>query len=110
MRYITNYGVQITLLHPNCTLEHLGFLPGWLDENDPTPAKEQLGRNYMHGGGWRPFTGFKMIREFCLKFPGDPILRPIAQFKLHNEFIFMYDHAWVSIVQPDKTFEVCRMD
>jgi len=81
-------------LHPRMTPEHLGFLPGWLDENDPRPAKEQ----------------FKLIKNNWLTYPDDPPLRPLAQCQFRDELIVFYDHAWVMIKQADGSFEVCRMD
>jgi len=97
-------------LHPRMTPEHLGFLPGWLDENDPRPAKEQFNQNYQHGGGWDPFEGFKLIKNNWLTYPDDPPLRPLAQCQFRDELIVFYDHAWVMIKQADGSFEVCRMD
>jgi hypothetical protein len=98
------------LLHPKMTPEHLGLLPGMLDENDQRPAKEQFDGNYAHGGGWRPYNGFKLTVENHLTHPGDPPLRPLAITHLRGETILFYDHSWVVVVQPDRTFEACRMD
>ena len=98
------------LLHPEMTPEHLGIVPGFLDENDPRPAREQFDERYAHGGGWRPMRGFKLGPRYLLIYPGDPPLVPIARTRLRNELIIMYPYAWVVIVQPDQTFEGCRMD
>ena len=99
------------MLHPSMTPERLGLLPGMLDENDPRPAKDQFNENYGHGGGWRPMEGFKLnTMNFVLSYPGDPPLKPLAFCRFHSELIAFYDHAWVMIMQPDNSFEVCRMD
>ena len=102
--------INVLIIQPEITPEHIGFIPYWLDERDPRSASQQLDAHYGHGGGWRPFSGFELRKDNSLKYNGDPVLHPIAMMKLHNETIFMYDHAWVCIIQPDRTFEVCRMD
>lgn len=100
-----------TKLHPRATQDHLGFLEYWLLVEDPRPAKEQLHAQYAHGGGWRPFKGFKLNSETkALEYPEDPPISPLWMAKLRDEEIYVYSHAWVMILQPDGTFEVCRMD
>lgn len=96
--------------HPRATFEHLGLIPDMLNDGDPRPAKEQLHEGYRHGGGWHPFVGFELMADDSLQFPGDPPTRPIAEFKVGDERVILYEHAWVAIIQPDRTFEVCRMD
>jgi len=99
------------ILHPQMTPEALGFLPSFLNESDPRPAKEQIHSNYQHGGGWRPFKGFEFNpKTFSLKYPGDPTFRPLARMQLRNETILFYDYAWVGIMQKDGSFEVARID
>lgn len=99
-----------TFYHPRMTLDHLGLIPDMLDDNNPTSAKAQLHSGYLHGGGWRPFKGFKLLDDNSLKYPGDPIYPVRATAKLRNETIAFYDHSWVAVIQPDRSFEVCRMD
>jgi hypothetical protein len=98
------------LLDPRVTPEHLGLLPMMLDTNDPRPAREQLDSNYQHGGGWRPFNGFKLRRDNALVYPGDPPTIPLAMTMLRDELIVFYESEWVAIIQPDRSFEVCRLD
>jgi len=98
------------MLHPNMTPEHLGLIPGWLDRDDPRPAREQFNEHYGHGGGWRPFGGFKLTAQNRLIYPEDPPLVPLAQAWLRDELIVFYEHAWVAIIQSDRSFEACRMD
>lgn len=88
----------------------VGEIPFWLDEDDPRPAREQLDSHYQHGGGWLPFDGFKLDRNMTLTYPGDPPMKPFAFMLLREEKIVFYPHAWVMILQPDGTFEICRMD
>ena len=92
------------------TLDDIGPLPLWLDENDPRPAKEQLDVHYQHGGGWQPFEGFKLLKGGRIKYPGDPAHKPLAMMQLREEVIMVYPHAWVMILQKDGSYEICRMD
>jgi hypothetical protein len=98
------------MLHPAMTLAHLGLLPMMLNARDPRPAREQFHSNYAHGGGWCPITGFRLMHDHTLAYPGDPPLTPRAQLQFRNELIVFYDYAWVAIIQPDRSFEVSRMD
>jgi len=99
------------LLHPQMTPEHLGFLPAFLDEDDKRTAREQFDANYRHGG-WQPTGGdkFKLLDGWRLKYPGDPVLVPLAICKLRDEVIILYEGEFVAIFQPDRSFEVARMD
>ena len=100
------------LLHPKMTPEHLGFIPGWLSEEDPRSAREQIHSHYAHGGGWHSFAhGFKFNpATYSLSSPGDPTLRPLAKAQLRTETILFYDHAWVGIMQKDGSFDIARID
>src|SRR6185436_6514294 len=98
------------LLHPRMTPEYLGFIPGFLDEDDKRPAKEQFDDRYV--SGWMP-TGadkFKLLDGYRLKYPGDPVQQPLALTKLRDEVIVLYEGDFVAIIQPDRSFEVARMD
>ena len=101
--------IDFTMKHPRATIEHLGFIPMFFDEHDPAPAREQIDDRYRHGGGWRVHKGWTMSEEGIF-FPGDPIMPVIAEAKLRDETIRVYDMAWVAIIQPDGTFEVARID
>ena len=99
-----------TMLHPEATPDMLGYLPGFLSEKDPDKAREQLNKNYSHGGGWFPMKRFTKLPDGRLKYPGDPPLLPLAQTKLRDELIVLYEHEVVAIIQPDGSFEAARMD
>src|SRR5258708_6821588 len=103
---------QFTMLNPNPrAVDLLGYIPMFLSESDPRPAKEQFDLAYAHGGGWLPMNGWRLdLVTGWLKYPGDPVYKPIARAELRDEVIFVYEHAWVSIVQPDGSYEVARMD
>ena len=98
--------VEFELLHPDVSL---GCVPSFLSDQDQSPAREQFNKNY-HFGGWRPFDGFELGPDNSLCYRGDPPLEPLAQYKLRDELIIFYSYAWVAIIQPDGSFEVCRMD
>jgi hypothetical protein len=102
--------VKWTLLHPLMTMEHLGLIPYWLNDDNPRSAKEQIHDNYAHGGGWDPFKEFRLTEDNCLKYPGAPPLRPVAEARLRDELILFYDHSWVAVIQPDGSFEAARID
>ncbi len=97
------------MLQPKVTPEHLGLIPFMLDEDDPRPAKEQFDNKYC--SGWSPFKGFKLNpRNLTLLYPEDPPTKPLAATKLRDELVIVYEHEWVAVIQPDKSFEVSRMD
>jgi hypothetical protein len=95
----------------DATPDILGFIPHFLSPNDPRPAAEQINANYQHGGGWRAQPGFKLNPVTrALKYPGDPPLLPLAEAHLRDELILFYEYEYLAIIQPDNTFEVCRLD
>lgn len=97
-------------MHPQATLEMLGHIPSFLNENDPRPAVEQLDQNYRHGGGWSSFLGFTMLPDGNLQYSNDPPVRALAETTLRNEIVRFYDHSWVAIIQQDGTYDISRMD
>lgn len=102
--------IKFEIKHPRATEEHLGLIPTFLREGDPRSAAEQFEEHYAHGGGWRPMPGWELY-ESSLCYPGDE--RPyalLAETRLREETIRVYDGAWVAIIQPDGKFEVSRMD
>lgn len=102
--------IEFEMKHPRATMDHLGFIPFFLSENNPASAKEQIDASYAHGGGWRTHHGWTMKSNGALSFPGDPDLRVIAEAKLRDEIIRVYEMSWVAIVQPNGEYEVARID
>lgn len=86
-----------------------GWLPAFFDERDPRSAREQLEANYAHGGGWRPYTGFRYTAA-ALYGAGDPPMPVMAYAKLRDEQLRLYRGAWLAIVQPDGSVEIARCD
>lgn len=101
--------LHFTMKHPRATVDMLGLIPDFLSTDNPRSAREQIDANYRHGGGWRPFKGFKMTAR-GIEYPGDPPMPLLAEASLRNETIRIYDCAWVAIVQPDGTYEIARLD
>src|SRR5215472_6989336 len=97
-------------MHPGVTSEMLGFIPSFLSTTDDRSAVHQINTNYLHGGGWRPFKGFKLMEDGALKYPEDPPVRVLWATKLREEQIHFYQHSWVRITQPDGGWEICRLD
>lgn len=101
--------MEWVLKHPDAEAEMLGLLPAFFDEADPRPAKQQLDENYAHGGGWSPFQGFQLT-ERGLQYPDDPPMLLIAEAKLRDETIRLYEGSWLVILQPDGSWETSRVD
>lgn len=99
-----------TVMHPGGTVNHLGYTLAWLDKNDPDGAVAQLHKHYSHGGGWNKFDGFTLMPDKSIKYTGDPKLPVRAEITFRDEKIYVYDHAWFLVLQPDGTYEIARMD
>lgn len=102
--------IQFNILDARYSEESLGFIPSFLSRADGRSAREQFHERYAHGGGWQPMKGWSLGPVGEILYPGEPALPPIAVAALGDETIRVYAHAWVSITQPDGTFEVSRMD
>jgi hypothetical protein len=97
-------------LDPRFHPDHVGFIPTFIDLEDPRPAAVQFQERYVYGG-WRNQSGFEKGNvRYSLKYPGDPTLHPIAAMQLRDETIMVYPHGYVAIWQKDGSFEACRMD
>jgi hypothetical protein len=91
--------------------EDWGLVLTMLDTEDPRTAKEQLDAGYQHGGGWRHQDGFVHdAHTGSMAFPGDPPFEPRAAIRLRKELIVLYPYGYIAIIQPDHSFEICRMD
>jgi hypothetical protein len=88
-----------------------GLIPSFLDTDDPRSAKQQFDAHY----GWQPFEGFKLNFDnmeliYDKGDASDPPLSPISVIFFRFEKIILFPHAWVMILQPDRSWEICRMD
>lgn len=101
---------MLVMLRAGVDPEVLGFIPSFIDENDPRPLAEQFNEKYI--GGWHPMKGFKLVdkESFTIQYPGDPPMEPLAFALIGKENLLFYQYAFVSIVQEDGSFEVARMD
>lgn len=92
--------------------DHLGFIPEFLDEEDPDDAQTQLDKNYGHGGGYRPQSGWEIVNKqrMTIQYPGDPPTEPLWANVFRKERIYVYPYGYVLILQPDGSFVCARMD
>jgi hypothetical protein len=92
--------------------EHLGFLPDILLHDDQRSVKDQLEDRYAHGGGWRPIEGLKLNRKtMVMRYPGDPPYKPAAFTTIGKEIVVFYPQcSLLTIIQPDGSYEVTRVD
>jgi hypothetical protein len=97
------------LTHPRATFDMLGYVPQFLRDDDPRPAREQFNERYEFGG-WSPNKGFTKDNRDFITYPGDPALPPVAERKLGVERIVMYPGALLAIIQPNGDFEIARLD
>lgn len=91
----------------------VGYIPMGLNADDPRDAVTQLHDSYGHGGGWNDFEGFDFRDSETnprLIYSGDPPTDAVAFWKIRDERIILFDHAWVAVVQSDGSFRVARMD
>lgn len=99
------------LKHPLAKWEMLGFIPEFLLPDDPRPAKEQFDERYTFGGGWEPLSTLNwVVTERGLEAPGDPPMVLIAEARLRDEVVRLYNCAWVTITKADGSVEIQRMD
>lgn len=103
-------------LRPGVSPTVLGFIPAWLDDENPLSAREQLDAAYRHGGGWHPYEGFKLVkpsndvRDWRLSYPGDPDYRVLAYTTIREEIILMFPHSWVAIIRAGELYSVARLN
>lgn len=111
---INRYGVDCTgweILNSRLTIDALGFIPAFIWTSDPRPASAQINERYVYGG-WHPQKGWAKAGkpgDYWIKYPEDPIQKPLARFKLRDEVILLYPSSYVGIFGP-KSFEVARVD
>lgn len=95
--------------------EWLGMLPLIILDTDMRPVREQVAERYRHGGGWNPFTKFKiqvgMDNRYVLVYPGDPPLRMLCECHHPNgEHVCLFEGSWLMVVQKDGKHEISRID
>jgi hypothetical protein len=101
--------------HYNTGPDWLGFIPLIILDTDKRPVREQIAERYAHGGGWSPFSKFKVQlgadSRAVLVYPGDPPMRMWCECDHPNgERLQLFDGAWFRIIQPDGSFEISRLD
>jgi hypothetical protein len=102
-------GIEIPLVIVGGNAVEWGYIPTFLDTNDPRPAVEQIDANYV--GGWSDFKGFDFDYDsLTLHYKGDPPIRPLSALLFRREMLLLYPHAWVLILQPDRSWQIARLD
>lgn len=102
--------IRFQILDQRYDEEALGLIPDFLATADGRFAAQQFDDRYSHGGGWQPMSGWSMGPIGEIMYPGEEALPPIAVAVLGHEIIRVYASSWVSITQPDGSFEVSKMD
>lgn len=98
-------------LHPDFDMDGLGFLPELINASDPRKVEDQVNANYQHGGGWSPLAGWVYNPvDNSITYPGDVSEVPLASLQVNDEQVFVYNYAWVCVVQKDGSYAVARMD
>jgi hypothetical protein len=113
---ITTMGVVFYQKHKEAVPDHIGLVTMMLNPDAKGTAVQQLDAGYGHGGGWRPFEGFKMLEDGNMQYGdpneenADPPTQLLWEAQFNDETIRVYQNAWFAVVQKDGSFEVCRMD
>ena len=102
-------GIEIPLVIIGGKAVDWGFIPTFLDPADPRPAVEQIDANYV--AGWNDFKGFTFdFDTLTIHYSGDPPLRPLSALLFRKEMLLLYPSSWVLILQPDKSWQIARLD
>lgn len=89
----------------------IGFIPDFLSPDCEDSAAKQIGRNYKHGGGWRPLEGYSLDLEPGIVTHSSGLqMRPIAAAVMRAEVIAIYPRGYVAIIQPNGVFEIAKVD
>lgn len=107
--YTTLAGIVWTFHHESAFVYHLGYLGRGLRPNAKVAG--QINAAYPFGG-WKPFGNgqWKLHDDNRLEYPKDEPMEPIASAKVGEELVCIYRSDWWAIIQPDRSFEVCRLD
>jgi hypothetical protein len=92
-------------------LEYIvGVLPRFIDPDSVLNARSQMDVAYQHGCGWQPSERFALDPASKALICTDEVrLPPLAVARLRDETIYVYDRAWVAVVQPDGSCEINRL-
>lgn len=100
---------------PEALWRALGRIPYMLSAHEPYAAIEQFAAEYQ--GGWDALPGWALVDGHTLKYPGDPLMYPIAQclFPIPGvdfacDTVLVFPYSWVCVKHPDMSFEVARLD
>lgn len=99
-------------------LDSAGAIPAMLSVNDPREAVEQLDEGYAHGGGWRDWRDDNPweldlrseLLESVLRYDGDEWLKCVAETRLRDERVLVFELSLVAVVSGSGEWRLCRMD
>lgn len=91
-------------------LEAMGLIPGFLDPRDPRPAIEQFKQH--HPALWEHSSRYPgtLVDGLYFKYPGDPLMKPIAHVQFHDDLVLVYQYGIVIVRHADHTFQIARLD
>lgn len=100
-----------TFYQEGMTEEHLGYISQIIRSGRGATVAQQINANYSHGGGYAPMNAFTFNPvSKSIKYPGDDAMLPWATTHIDGEDVYLYEYAWLCIVQPNGEFAVTRMD
>lgn len=108
--------IEFKALHSKYSQEMAGYIPFYFNEDDPRDTLEQLSEGYASTAGAPPSEFFnkkrvhKMEADGSLKYPGDPVQRPIAKFLFREDVLYQYDCEMSSLVLANGAWFVWRLD
>lgn len=80
-------------------LNAFGLIPMMLNPASDEEMWKQIDRNYAHGGGWRDYDGFTVVKQdngkYHLQHSGDPDLKEIGRIRFGSQMIVLFDYSWV---------------
>lgn len=95
--------------------EACGMIPGWVYAwgESGHSWEEIINIFYAHGGGWQPFNEFSVdTKTGVMSYPGDSDLIPLVCFTVpeHAAKVYIYQHAWVTVIYENGEHTTARMD
>jgi len=88
-------------------LELCGLIPAWVSDDPELSFQEQVIGSY--GFPAQAITGSVVDADGTYRYPGDPLLHPIAKWQRGGEVMYMYEYAVVAFIKDGVTF-VTRVD
>lgn len=94
---------------PEALVKACGVLLEWVDDSDRRPAREQYDHHYNYGP-LHESTGGSITEEGIFMYPQDPPQYPMVKGRMRHETIYIYQHAFVAIVNDNGNIFRTRID